>query len=197
MNKKVAIVAIGMVAFAMSAVAQTFYSPVGANAGSYPTNTNSLWVGDSQYGLNSYDGVLRMLNTVDGGGIAFRVNLNGTFTDAMYLNGYGSVGIGTTSPSSKLQLYGDSGQTTGAMTDGGSRGSNLEIDAANSAYGSGAALTFGNNQSIGSGSMGMAAIKGFLYDGSGNTSGAIAFSTRSSSSATALGSLCTAHDFAV
>ena len=119
MKKKVAIVAIGMVAFATSAVAQTFNSPVGANAGTYPTNTNSLWVGDAQYGLNSYDGVLRMLNTVDGGGIGFRVNLNGTFTDAMYLNGYGSVGIGTTSPSSKLQLYGDSGQTTGAMTDGG------------------------------------------------------------------------------
>lgn len=98
----------------------------------------------------------------------------------------GSVGIGTTNPSAKFQLYGDGGQTTGAMTDVASRGANLEIDAANAAYGSGAALTFGNNQSIGSGSMGMAAIKGFLYDGSNNTSGAIVFSTRSSSIATAL-----------
>jgi hypothetical protein len=46
---------------------QIIVGSVGASAGDYTLNTNGLWVGDSQYGLNADDGTLRLLNLVAAG----------------------------------------------------------------------------------------------------------------------------------
>jgi hypothetical protein len=154
---------IGVAFCAMSTAAQTFNSPVGANNGNYPLNTNSLWVGDGQYGLNSYDGVVRMLNTINGGGIAFRLNLNGTFTDAMYLNGSGNVGIGTTNPISMLHVY-------GRFTGGGVP--QLTLAAPDTADGSNGVLNFR------SGAQDIARVSSWYSNSAGNGYGQLLFSTR-------------------
>ncbi|MBI4463164.1 MAG: hypothetical protein HY647_00535 [Acidobacteria bacterium] len=84
-----------------------FEGVVGANSGLYPTDSASLWVGDAQYGLNSYAAVLRLLNTINNGGaIAFRTQSGGVFSDKVFITNDGNVGLGTTSPAEKLDVAG-------------------------------------------------------------------------------------------
>ncbi|NCQ16625.1 hypothetical protein GW814_03195, partial [Candidatus Falkowbacteria bacterium] len=89
----------------------------------------------------------------------------------------GYVGVGTIAPSATLEVYGTS-QLTSALTDAGVTTGMLALNSSASSAGSGGALTFGNVQSKNAGSVGFAAIKGLLTNGSSNTTGDLAFSTR-------------------
>ncbi|TSD04965.1 MAG: hypothetical protein Greene07147_882 [Parcubacteria group bacterium Greene0714_7] len=82
-------------------------------------------------------------------------------------------------------MYGAS-QTTAALTDAGVTTGMLALNSSGSAAGNGGTLTFGNAQSVAAGSVGFAAIKGLLTNGTTNTIGDLAFSTRNAVSDTAL-----------
>ncbi|TSD04966.1 MAG: YapH protein [Parcubacteria group bacterium Greene0714_7] len=90
-----------------------------------------------------------------------------------------------TSVTASLEVYGAS-QTTAALTDAGVTTGMLALNSSGSAAGNGGTLTFGNSQSVTAGSVGFAAIKGLLTNGSSNTIGDLAFSTRNAVGDTAL-----------
>ena len=104
---------------------------------------------------------------------------------AMMPGGTGNVGIGTTNPTSKFEVYG-AGQATAALADAGVRTDMLALNASGTDAGVGGAILFGNSQSVTAGSIGGAAIKYLLTSGSSNTTGNLAFSTRNAVSDTAL-----------
>ncbi len=91
-------------------------------------------------------------------------------TNQLVISG-GNVGVGTATPAAQLHVSG-SGQTTAAMATSSSLGGSLLLQDSGSALGNGGALVFGANQGK------FAAIKGLILDGSNNTTGHIAFSTR-------------------
>jgi hypothetical protein len=98
-------------------------------------------------------------------------------TVAMTISG-GNVGIGTTGPIAQTEIYGNS-QLTAALTDAGVRTGTLAINGGTAgSAGEGGAILFGNISSHSANSVGFAAIKGLLGNGSGNTAGDLAFSTR-------------------
>jgi hypothetical protein len=97
----------------------------------------------------------------------------------------GNVGIGTSSPRAQTHIFGV-GQATANLTDAGSRASMLRVSQDSTASGSGGAILFANNQSDAANSVGFAAIKGLLVDGSNNTAGDLAFSIRKNTSDTSL-----------
>ncbi|MDP2941528.1 MAG: hypothetical protein Q8N85_04675, partial [Candidatus Omnitrophota bacterium] len=109
-----------------------------------------------------------------------------TAYDLILQSAGGNVGIGTPAPSGNFNIRAGVPQLTAALTDAGTRQGFLSIDVNNSVAGSGGAVVFGNQQSIAAGSLGMAAIKALLTDGSGNTRGDLAFSTRNAAGDTAL-----------
>ncbi len=161
-----------------SATAQTIGRVLTANSGSGTTATVAL-------GLNA----LGASGSAVGSGTANYIPMWSSTTaltnSVMYQSG-SNVGIGTTAPLSQLQLLGGAGQTTTALTDAGSRSDSLALDANNGSAGSGSAITFGNSQSEAAGTIGWAAIKAYLQNGSGNTTGDLAFSTRNATTDTAL-----------
>ena len=93
------------------------------------------------------------------------------------INGSGNMGIGTQSPAAQLHLYG-TGQTSAALTDAGDRGGMIRVSGVGSAAGTGGAILFASQQSETVGSLGYAAIRGLLADGSANTIGHLGFYTR-------------------
>lgn len=98
---------------------------------------------------------------------------------------FGSVGIGKATPvKSKVHLLG-AGQTA-ALTDAGSAGDILRLSSSGTVEGSGGAIAFSNSQGDTAGSVGFAAIKSYLIDGSNNGSGHISFQTRNASTDTSL-----------
>lgn len=101
------------------------------------------------------------------------------------LNGATAIGIGTSNPLSKLMVYG-AGQTTANLADAGVRTNIIRISDSGAAAGNGGAITFGNVQADNANSLGFAAIKGLLTNGSGNTTGDLAFSLRTTTADTAL-----------
>lgn len=98
-------------------------------------------------------------------------------------NGAGNVGIGTAAPLTKVHVSG-AGQTVANITDAGVRNSFLMITSSETSAGSGGAVVFGNSQSVTANSLGMAAIKASLTNGSGNTAGDLLFLTRSGTTQT-------------
>lgn len=78
------------------------------------------------------------------------------------------------------------GQTTAALTDAGARSDLLRLSSVGSASGTGGGIVFTNSQADAANSLGMAAIKSLLADGSSNTRGDLAFSTRNATTDTAL-----------
>ena len=96
------------------------------------------------------------------------------------LDSSGNVGVGTSTPKAQVHVFG-SGQQTAALTDAGVRGGMLRVSDNSFAAGAGGAILFANSQGDTANSVGFAAIKGLLSDGTNNTAGAIAFSTRTSS----------------
>jgi len=98
-------------------------------------------------------------------------------------NGY--IGIGTVTPTNKTEITG-SGQLTAALADAGNRDNILFLSSTLGSAGCGGTLSFGSWQSTSVGALGFAAIKGLLTSGAGNTTGALAFSTRNATTDTAL-----------
>lgn len=109
----------------------------------------------------------------------------GSGTTAITVNASQNVGIGTATPRAETHVFG-LGQTTANLTDAGNRGGMLRVSDDNAAAGSGGTILFANSQADVANSVGFAAIKGLLVDGSNNTSGDLAFSTRTASTNTAL-----------
>jgi Chaperone of endosialidase len=85
----------------------------------------------------------------------------------------GLVGIGTTAPASKLSITG-AGQTAAAFDTTGSLANVLELDDTGTASGNGGAILF----SAATQAWKFAAIKGYILNGSNNSSGDIVFATR-------------------
>ena len=119
---------------------------------------------------------------IGGTGVASKVAF---FTDASTLstntnfhwdNTNGRLGIGTTTPLSRLTLYGvnDFNQ----LTDSAPRNATLSLISSDGNYGSGGAITFGTEYSRLNNTLGFAGIKGLLIDNQNNTRGELAFYTR-------------------
>jgi len=117
------------------------------------------------------------------GGFAFRRQTGASSQNLlMTIRGDGNVGIGTSSPLYQATVLG-LGQDTAALTDAGNKGGSLYLQATGVTSGSGGAVLFGTtfgNQTP------FAAIKGLVSDGSANTVGELAFSTRNAIADTAL-----------
>lgn len=107
---------------------------------------------------------------------------NNAATERMRITAAGNVGIGTSSPLYQATVLG-LGQDTAALTDAGNKGGSLYLQATGVTSGSGGALLFGTtfgNQTP------FAAIKGLVTDGTANTLGDLAISTRNAFTDTAL-----------
>lgn len=108
--------------------------------------------------------------------------------DLLYLKGDGTdivigaagqkLGLGVT-PTRQLHVNG-TGQATAALTDAGAAGGTLYLQDAGGGGGNGGAILFGST--FGN----WAAIKALVVDGSGTTTGDLAFSTRNTTADTAL-----------
>jgi co-chaperonin GroES (HSP10) len=93
---------------------------------------------------------------------------------------YGSsVGIGTTTPTRQSHIYG-AAQATGSITDAGNTGGTLYLQDSGGSLGNGGTLLFGASQGN------FASIKGYINDGSSNTTGSLTFATRANATDTAL-----------
>jgi hypothetical protein len=106
-------------------------------------------------------------------------------SERMRIDTSGNVGIGTTTVRAQEHIFGN-GQTTAALTDAGNRGGMLRVSDNSNSAGAGGAILFSSNQGDGANSVGFAAIKGLLTNGSDNTQGDLAFSTRNTTNATSL-----------
>jgi hypothetical protein len=117
------------------------------------------------------------------GGFAFRRQTGASSQNLlMTIRGDGNVGIGTSAPPYQATVLG-LGQETAALTDAGNKGGSLYLQATGVASGSGGAVLFGTtfgNQTP------FAAIKGLVTDGTSNTVGDLAISTRNAFTDTAL-----------
>jgi len=128
-------------------------------------------------------------NSTDAGGafISFKVHDGSSATsqaDVLHLLGNGNVGIGTDSPRTQTHILG-TGQFTANITDAGSQGGTLTLSQNSGSAGSGGALLFAALNDSGNYKP-QAGIKSLLDNGSGQGVGVLAFSTRASTSATAL-----------
>jgi len=138
------------------------------------TNAGSVGIGDTSPGYKL---------EVNGS-----VNVESSDGTSSYLfvnQSSGNVGIGTVNPITQTEIYG-TGQLTAALTDAGVKTGTLSIDSSDANAGAGGAIVFGNTQSRNAGAIGWAAIKGLLSDGTPNTVGHLAFSTRNAVGDTAL-----------
>jgi len=172
------------------------------------SGTGSLYIdGSSEIFLRGQSGFTNMVKAIDGAEVqlyhnnapklfttATGVDVTGTVTadgltvdtDTLYVDATNNrVGIGTASPSSKAHIYG-SGQTTANITDAGNQGAFLRVSDSGFSAGNGGGVIFASNQSDDTGAVGMAAIKGLLTNGSNNTTGNLAFSTRNATTDTNL-----------
>ena len=97
----------------------------------------------------------------------------------------GNVGVGTASPDAQFHIFGV-GQNTSAITDAGLQGGILRLSGNSSSAGAGGGIIFSTSQGDTANSAGFAVIKGLLTNGSTNTTGDLAFSTRNIVADTAL-----------
>ena len=97
-----------------------------------------------------------------------------------------AIGVGIGTPvKSKLHLRG-SGQTNATLSDSGGTDDIFRISSDGTTTGAGGAISFGNSQGDTAGSLGYAAIKGLLENGSSNTKGSLSLQTRSTQTDTSL-----------
>jgi hypothetical protein len=108
-----------------------------------------------------------------------------TFSNATYsaLFTGGNVGIGTTAPTSQLQVRG-TGQSVAAVTDAGLQGGTLLLSDSGTAANNGGALLMGGQ--VTNGSKSQVGIKALLTDSTANGLSDMAFLSRAGSSDTAL-----------
>jgi hypothetical protein len=97
----------------------------------------------------------------------------------IYKDVSGNVGIGTSSPSTKLMISGAS-ETTSAPTDAGTKASTLLVMGGSEGVGSGGTVAFGAFGDT------FAAIKGSINDAANNGTGVLCFSTRNATTDTSL-----------
>lgn len=162
------------------------------------SSNNTLNIGNIIFG-NSIDGTGTTVSTgnigigsttpsakltVTGSGSNIFALNSSTGTTTMLVESDGDVGFGAT-PNTQLTVFGK-GQSTAALTNSGNHGAILSLVDDNTSAGSGGAIVFGNSQSKSYGSLGAAAIKSLLVDGTNNTVGHLAFSTRNGTSDTSL-----------
>ena len=86
----------------------------------------------------------------------------------------GNVGLGLTTPTAQLSVYGTNQATGNPDVVSGAMGGTLYLKDAGAGAGNGGMITFGAAQGNA-----FAAIKGYLMDGSSNTAGGLVFSVRS------------------
>jgi hypothetical protein len=111
------------------------------------------------------------------------MQVNGT-THMTVQGSTGNVGIGTVSPRTQTHILG-TGQLTANITDAGNQGGTLTLSQNSGSAGSGGALLFAALNDSGNYKP-QAGIKSLLGNGAGQGVGALAFSTRASTSATEL-----------
>jgi hypothetical protein len=111
------------------------------------------------------------------------MQVNGT-THMTVQGSTGRVGIGTASPTTQTHILG-TGQLTANITDAGNQGGTLTLSQNSTSAGSGGALLFAALNDSGKYKP-QAGIKSLLGNGGGQGVGALAFSTRASTSATEL-----------
>jgi len=104
---------------------------------------------------------------------AYPITFETNATERMRIDSSGNVGIGTSSPSTKLHVYG-AGTTSSSYTNGDATGATLFLQDSGGSSGNGGQLLFGSVQGI------FAGIKGFVTDGTG-PAGDLLFQTRGSS----------------
>lgn len=133
-------------------------------------------------GLKFSDSAATGMFSPSTGSLAFST---GNTLNALNISSLGLVGIGTTNPKSRTHIFGLA-QTTADITDSGNQFGFLRISDNNANAGSGGGIIFSNIQGDNANAAGFAAIKGLLTNGSGNTAGHLAFSTRNAVADTAL-----------
>jgi hypothetical protein len=99
--------------------------------------------------------------------------------ERMRIDNAGNVGIGTSSPSTKVMVLGAS-ETTSAPTNAGTKASTLLVMGGTEGVGSGGTVAFGAFSQT------FAAIKGFITDASSSSIGDLCFSTRNAVGDTSL-----------
>jgi hypothetical protein len=114
--------------------------------------------------------------------LAFFTRTADALSERMRITAAGLVGIGTSAPTYQTQIAGV-GQLTANLTDAGVKGATLFLQATDSNAGAGGAVLFGTNSGNGTP---FSTIKGLLTDGTANTLGDLAISTRNATSDTAL-----------
>jgi hypothetical protein len=136
-----------------------------ASTWSYPqVHIKDIQVAHTSTGLDAWD---------DGWSIGLEASAFQNVTSTLTNNRVGARLIGT-------------GQTTAALTDAGARSDLLRLSSVGTAAGTGGGIIFTSSQGDSANSVGMAAIKSLLQDGSSNTRGDLAFSTRNSATDTNL-----------
>jgi hypothetical protein len=173
---------------ATGAVASLAITPIAAtNTSVTYTNASTLYIAGAPSNgtnisiTNPYALYIAAGASYLGGNTAVTGALSST-ADSYFATSSGNVGIGASSPVYQTQIYG-TGQTTSNLTDAGNKGGSLLLNTPTVSAGDGGALLFGAG---GTGAKPFAAIKGLLVDGGGNTTGALAFSTRNATADTAL-----------
>jgi len=166
-----------------NAVTSIEAAPNGTSQNSQFIVGNSSDVANSSIGLFQMSSAgLNILSSNRGTGTFLPIGFYTSSIERLRIDTSGNVGIGTSSPVYQTQIYG-SGQTTAALTDAGNKGGSLLLNTPTVVAGDGGALLIGAG---GSGAKPFSAIKGLLTDGSNNTVGDVAFSTRNASTDTAL-----------
>ena len=154
---------------------------VASSSSSDPANSSIFDLGI----LNATDA--RLSSSIRGTGTYLPMTFYTGGSERMRIDTSGNVSIATDTARAQVHVIGASaGQTTAALTDAGSRAGMIRTSDNNSATGSGGAILFSNSQGDTANSVGFAAIKGLLTDGSNNTSGGLAFSTRQNATDVAL-----------
>jgi hypothetical protein len=110
------------------------------------------------------------------------ITVNTNSTERVRFDASGNVGIGATTPVYQLQVKGAT-QAAAAPTDAGNKGGSLYLQDTIGGFGNGGTLLFGTT--LGN-STPLAAIKGYVTDGSTNTVGDLIFSTRNAITDTSL-----------
>ena len=115
-----------------------------------------------------------------------QLDVNGNTTVTGSLVTTSNITIGTSYSISQLNVGGQSAQTTGALTDSGTRNGLIEVLGAGGAAGNGGGIVFGSNTQGDVTGRGQVAIKASLVSGAGMGTSDLVFSTRAQTSDTSL-----------